>query len=88
MIDEKVSIEGTVEEIKPSSSGTTYFLKINDGTGQITLIIFESTLAELEDSNLEINDFKNKNVKVTGTITEYESSMEIILSNGNSIQII
>ena len=88
MIDEEVSITGIVDEVKPSSSGSTYFLKINDGTGSISLIIFESALTELEESSINLNDLKGKNVKVTGKITEYDSSMEIILSNGNSLKII
>lgn len=88
MIDEQVSIEGVVEEVKTSSSGSSYFLTINDGTGKITLIIFESALQDLKESEIDIKDFKDKRVKVSGTITEYKSSMEIILSNGNSIKII
>lgn len=88
MIDEQVSIEGVVEEVKTSSSGSSYFLTINDGTGKITLIIFDSALQDLKESEIDIKDFKDKRVKVSGTITEYKSSMEIILSNGNSIKII
>ncbi len=88
MIDEKVSIQGVITDITPSSSKTNYFLKINDGENQITLIIFEKQVAEISSKNLDINDFKNRKVEVIGTITEYKSDLELILSSGDSLRII
>lgn len=88
MVDEEVAITGVIEDIKKSSNGNTYFLKINDGTGHLSLIIFESVLGEFEDSNTPIESFKKKKVKAVGTLTEYKSNMELIISNGNSLQVI
>lgn len=88
MIDEEVAISGVVEEIKPSSSGETYFLKINDGTGILPVIIFNSAVSEMEDSNLSIEMFKDKRVKASGKITEFNSKLELILSDGASISIL
>lgn len=88
MIDEEVAISGVVEEIKPSSSGETYFLKINDGTGILPVIIFNSAVSEMEDSNLSIEMFKGKKVKASGKITEFNSKLELILSDGASISIL
>ncbi|WP_178648628.1 OB-fold nucleic acid binding domain-containing protein [uncultured Methanobrevibacter sp.] len=88
MIDEEVAISGVVEEIKPSASGETYFLKVNDGTGIIPVIVFNSAIVEMEDSNLSIEMFKNKKVKINGKITEYNSKLELILSDGSSITIV
>ena len=48
MIDEEVSIDCVVSDVKASASKSSYFLTINDGTGQMSLIIFESQLAQLE----------------------------------------
>ena len=87
MIDEEVSIIGVVEEVKPSKSGSTYFLKVNDGTGLITVIAFNSVISEMEDSNLSIEMFNNKKVKIVGKITEYNNDLELIISNSNSISI-
>lgn len=87
MIDEEVTISGVVEEIKPSATHETYFLKINDGTGIISVIVFNSAIVEMEDSNTNIEMFKEQKVKLTGKITEYDSKLEIILSDGNSIVI-
>ena len=88
MIDEKVCVQGVITDIAPSSSKTSYFLTINDGTGQIPIVIFEKQVAEIQSRNLDIEDFKNRKVEVTGTITEYNSDLEMILSSGDSLRII
>ena len=88
MIDEKVSIQGVLTDIVQSSSKTNYFLTISDGESQITLIVFEKQVAEISSRNLNIEDFKNKKVEVVGTITEYKSDLELILSSGDSLRII
>ena len=88
MIDEEVSINCVVSEVKSSKSGSSYFLTINDGTGQMPLIIFESQIAQMQTKNLEIKDFKDKKVKVVGKITEYNNEMEIVLSSGDSLKIL
>jgi DNA/RNA endonuclease YhcR with UshA esterase domain len=88
MIEEEVVISGVIEDVKKSSTSNSYFLTINDGTGKLSVILFESAVVELEDSNTPIELFLNKKVKVGGTLTQYKSSMELILSNGNSIKII
>lgn len=88
MIDEEVSIDCVVTDIGQSASKSSYFLTINDGTGQMQLIIFESQVSELQTKSLSIEDFKNKNVTVTGKITEYKSNLELILSSGDSLRII
>ena len=87
MIDEEVSIDCVVTDVSSSASKSSYFLTINDGTGQMPLIIFESQLADIQSSNIDIEDFKDKKVEVTGKITEYNSLLEIILSSGDSLKI-
>ena len=87
MIDETVSIEGVIENVKESSSGKSYFLTLNDGTGRITIMIFESTIVEFKEAGIDMESFKNKKVTVIGTVTEYKSTIELILPNSNSIKI-
>ena len=87
-IGETVAVTGVVESIKESSSGGSCFIELNDGTGKINLIIFESTLVELQDAGNDLDSFENQKVKVIGSITEYKSSMELILSNANSIKLV
>ena len=87
-IGETVAVTGVIESIKESSSGSSCFIELNDGTGKINLIIFESTLVELQDAGNDLESFENQKVKVIGSITEYKSSMELILANANSIKLV
>ncbi len=88
MIDEEVKIDCVIQDISQSRSKSSYFLTINDGTGQMPLIIFESQASEIQSKNFDINDFKDKKVEVIGKITEYNSQLELILSSGDSLKII
>ena len=88
MIDEEVKITGMITDVAQSSSKTTYFLTINDGDAQIPLIIFESQVADIQSKNLDIEDFENRKVQVVGTVTQYDSELELILSSGDSLMII
>ena len=88
MIDEEVCIDAVVTDIASSHSKSSYFLTINDGTGQMTLIVFEKQLAEIQSNSLDIHDFKDRKVEATGKITEYNSDLEIILSGGDGLKII
>ena len=88
MIDEEVSINCVVSDVKSSKSGSNYFLTISDGTGQMPLVIFESQAAQMQTNNLDIKDFKDKKVNVVGKITEYNNEMEIVLSSGDSMRIL
>ena len=88
MIDEEVKVTGVITDVAQSSSKTSYFLTINDGEAQIPLIIFESQVSEIQSRNLDIEDFKDRKVQVVGKITEYNSDLELILSNGDSLRII
>lgn len=54
----------------------------------MSLIIFESQLAQLEDNGIDIESYKGKKVNVAGTVTEYNSQLELILSSGDAIKIV
>lgn len=88
MIDEEVSIEGVVSDVKSSASKSSYFLTVNDRTDQMSLIIFESQLAQLEDNGIDIESYKGKKVNVVGTVTQYNSQLELILSSGDDIKMV
>ncbi|MCQ2976423.1 MAG: exodeoxyribonuclease VII large subunit [archaeon] len=87
-IGETVAVTGVIDSFKYSSSGSTCFLTLNDGKSKISVIIFESTLAEFQDLGTDIESFKNHKVKLIGSITEYGSSMELILANANSLKLL
>ena len=88
MIDEKVRVDGVITDVAQSSSKTNYFLTVNDGEGQIQIIVFEKQVAEIQSRNLDIEDFENHKIEVVGTITEYNSNLEMILSSGDSLRIV
>ena len=87
MIDEEVKIDCVIQDISQSSSKSSYFLTVNDGTGQIPLIIFESQAAEIQSNSFDINDFKGRKVEVVGKIIEDNSQLEIILTSGDKIKL-
>lgn len=87
MIDEEVKVTGVISDVQISSSKTSYFLTVNDGEAQISLVIFESQIADIQSRNMDIEDFKNRKVVVVGTVTEYNSDLELILSSGDSLRI-
>ncbi|MBE6502428.1 MAG: RNA-binding protein [Methanobrevibacter thaueri] len=88
MIDEEVRVDGVISDVAQSKSKTSYFLTINDGEAQIQLIIFESQVAEIQSRNMGIEDFRDHKVEVVGTVTQYNSEMELVLSNGDSLRMV
>ena len=87
MIDEEVCIDCVITDISQSSTKSSYFLTINDGTGKMSLIVFEKQAAEIKSNNFDIEDFNDRKVEVTGKITEYNSELELILSSGDGLKI-
>lgn len=87
MLDEDVTLQGLVQDVKKSSRSNTYFLDIMDGTGKITVIVFESSAVDLEKTNQSIYTLNNKRVKVTGKISEYQGKMELILKDAASLEV-
>lgn len=87
-INEKISVNGVISEVKFSKNSNTCFLTLYDGSGKINIIVFESGLTDFEDHNIDINQFKNKKVKVTGTVTQYNNELELTIDDVNGLEII
>ncbi|WP_295722650.1 OB-fold nucleic acid binding domain-containing protein [uncultured Methanobrevibacter sp.] len=87
-INEKISVNGVISEIKFSKNTDTCFLTLYDGSGKINIIVFESGLKDFEDHNININQFKNRKVKVTGTVTQYNNELELTIDDINGLEII
>ncbi|MCE5213718.1 MAG: DNA-binding protein [Methanobacterium sp.] len=88
MMDEDVSLEGVVQNVKKSSQSNTYFLDIMDGTGKISLIIFDSNVVDLQNSNISMSSLLNRRVKVTAKVSEYKGKMELILNSASSLKLL
>ena len=63
MLDEKISVEGVVDNIKVSPDKQTYFLEIMDNTGKINLVIFQRQAENIEKNNINIYNLLNKRIK-------------------------
>jgi len=48
MLDEEVSVEGVVVNIKESSKMHTYFLEIMDNSGKMNVVIFDKEVMILK----------------------------------------
>jgi len=88
MLEQEVSIEGVVVEIDKSSRSNTYFISLVDGTGRTNVVIFGSVVSDLEKESLIIQSLINRRIKITGTVTEYNGRMELILKDSKSIKIV
>jgi DNA/RNA endonuclease YhcR with UshA esterase domain len=88
MLDEEVSIEGVVVNIMESPKKRTYFLEIMDNSGKMNVVIFDKEAENIEKSNIKINNLINRRIKVFGTVTEYNGSLEVILKDSKSLIII
>jgi DNA/RNA endonuclease YhcR with UshA esterase domain len=88
MLDEKISIEGGVDNIKELPYKQTYFLEIMDNTGKIDLVIFRKEAEDIEKNNININNLINRRIKISGTVTEYDGRLELILIDSKSLKII
>lgn len=88
MIGEEITVEGIVAKIDKSSKSNTYFLQIVDDTGEISAVIFDSTVLDIEKSSLSVNSFLNHKIKITGEVTEYNGNIEIVLKDAKSIRIV
>ena len=88
MLDEDVAVEGVVQEVGKSKTSNTYFLKVMDGTGEITLVIFDSSAIDIEKGNLTIHGMDKRRINAVGTVSEYRGSMEIILKDAKSLRVV
>jgi DNA/RNA endonuclease YhcR with UshA esterase domain len=88
MLDEDVSLEGVVENVKQSSKGNTYFLEVADGTGRVTMIIFDGTATNLQKVNISINSLYKRKVQFTGKVTEYQGQLEVVIKDASSVKIV
>lgn len=87
-LGQEVTVECYVEGIKKSSNSNTYMLTITDGTAKTTLVIFESTIFELEKIGFPLNGLINRKISVIGTVSQYHGTYEIILKDYNSIKLL
>lgn len=88
MLDQEVSIQGIVEDIKETKTSQTYFIEIVDGTGKIVVVVFHQNVEDYEKYNLKLNNLLKRRIKIVGKVTEYDGHLELILKDSKSLYII
>lgn len=88
MLDDEVSVEGVVYEIKQSQNGRTYFLDLMDNTGKIDVVVFEKDAQYIEKNSFKMNSLVNRRIKIFGTVTEYNGHLELVLKDAKSLKIV
>jgi len=86
MIDRKVTVEGSVVDVCESEHSGIIFLKINDGTGTITAVIFESTAETIKRNGPAPILLKGMRVQVTGRVKEYRGLLEVAVEEPSGLR--
>ena len=81
-IGQKVRLRGTVRSIMPW--GRTWFLEFRSPNG-FKAVIIPKAVDEFDRRGLSILDFKDKEVEITGIVTEREGIPEILIDSPSRI---
>lgn len=88
MLDQEVSIQGVVEDVKETKTSQTYLIEMVDGTGKIVVVVFHQNVEDYEKYNLKLNNLLKRRIKIVGKVTEYDGHLELILKDSKSLNII
>ena len=72
----RVTIKGEITSFKFHDKGHI-FLKVSDGTGEISVVLFKDLAEKLDDGRIK-NIEKGNTIEITGTVEEYQGNLEII----------
>ncbi|MFQ5815204.1 MAG: exodeoxyribonuclease VII large subunit [Candidatus Hydrothermarchaeaceae archaeon] len=79
-----VSIEGSIASKRVHKDGHI-FLKVEDGTGKISTVVFSSEAEKLDSSILECL-VEGRRISVTGRVEEYRGALEVIPKRGDGLK--
>jgi len=86
MVDREVTVEGTVTDIHESEHSGVMFLRINDGTGTITAVVFESAADTIKRNGPNLILLQGMRVKVTGRVKEYRGLLEVAVEEPSGLR--
>ena len=76
-VGKTVNITGVAKDVK-TSKGNMFF-DIQDGTGEIKVVLWEDALELLELSGIDVNEIKDGNeLNIIGNVQLYRGELEII----------
>jgi hypothetical protein len=82
-------IRGRVFRVGKSSRSNTYFISFGPSRASFTAVIFPSSVAQFEQSNLAPKIFEGKEIEVTGEIKDHpQYGLEMILEEPGQVKII
>ncbi len=82
-VGERVTVEGTVVDVASFSQGFKFTL--DDGTGQVVLLLWLSTYDELADpAGLNLS----ARVRATGRVEEYEGTLQVVPASGTEVEVV
>lgn len=87
-MDKEVTVECYVEDVQKALKSDTYFLKVNDGTGKTTVVIFEGITHEMQKIGFTPTSTNKFRIRATCTVTSYKGSYELVLKDQNSLKIL
>lgn len=87
-MDKEVTVECYVEDVQKALKSDTYFLKVNDGTGKTTVVIFEGITHEMQKMGFNPTSTNKFRIRATCTVTSYKGSYELVLKDQNSLKIL
>ena len=87
-MDKEVTVECYVEDVQKALKSDTYFLKVNDGTGKTTVVIFEGITHEMQKMGFTPANTDKLRIRATCTVTSYKGAYELVLKDQNSLKIL
>lgn len=73
----KVMVKGEITSFKFSEKGHI-FLKVSDGTGEISVVMFKNLVEKLGGEKIKKRIKKGNVIEIAGTVEEYRGSLEIV----------
>jgi len=82
-------IRGRVFRVGKSSRSNTYFINFGPSRASFTAVIFPSSVAQFEQSQLAPKTFEGKEIEVTGEIKDHpQYGLEMILEDPGQVKIL
>jgi hypothetical protein len=82
-------IRGRVFRVGKSSRSNTYFINFGPSRASFTAVIFPSSVAQFEQSQLAPKTFEGKEIEVIGEIKDHpQYGLEMILENPGQVKIL
>jgi DNA/RNA endonuclease YhcR with UshA esterase domain len=92
-IDQKCSVEMKVKSVGKAASDGPYFLNSEDdfrSDNNFTIFVSKEVVAKLKEAKIDdpITYYKDKTIRVTGTVTKYRDKPQIKVEGADQIKVV